>query len=88
MREIEVLGKIYTIEERSQCEEDGECCPNNHHIQLKKTIRDSESLIHEIGHAILFEGGLFCALDEGIREVIVQQYAQVLSRNFFIRFKK
>jgi hypothetical protein len=91
MKKVEVLGAIYPVIEYSEVlpeDEDGQCCPEDHEIRLKKSIRDSETLIHEVGHAILFEGGLFCALDEKLREVIVQQYAQVLSKNFYIRFKK
>lgn len=91
MRSLDVFGVDYEIIERCDClpeNEDGECCPKDHELRLKKTIRDSETLVHELGHAILFEGGLYCGLDEKLREVIVQQFAQVITKNFYLRFKK
>lgn len=91
MRSVEIFGAEYEVIENYQTigtDDDGVCCPIEHEIRLRKTIRDSESLLHEIGHGILFEGGLYCALDEKLREVIVQQFAQVLSKNFYIRFKE
>ena len=89
MRDVDIFGAIYEVVERHPeiVHEDGECDPIKHEIKLKNTIRDSEALLHEVGHGILFEGGLYCALDEKLREVIVQQFAQVISKNFFIRFK-
>lgn len=89
MRDVDIFGAIYYVLEKHPeiINEDGECCPTSHEIRLKKTIRDSEALLHEVGHGILFEGGLYCALDEKLREVIVQQFAQVISKNFYVRFK-
>ena len=87
MREIDVFGTIYTISENCTMDDDGDCCPDSHEIRLNKSIRDRETLLHEIGHAILFEGGLYTALDEKLREVIVQQFGQVIAKNFYIRFK-
>lgn len=91
MKKLDVFGVKYSVHEKSELvpeNDDGECCPHDHELRLRKTARDKESLLHELGHAILFEGGLYCGLDEKLREVIVQQFAQVINKNFHLRFKK
>lgn len=88
---IPILGAEYELIEQSErmieLDQDGECCPNSHTIELKKTSRDKEALLHEINHGILFEGGLFCAIDEQTREVLCQQFASVYTKLFYLRFK-
>jgi Zn-dependent peptidase ImmA (M78 family) len=91
-RKIEILGTEYEIIEKADwlvngTEQDGHCDPNRHLIELKKTIRDKESLVHELGHAIMNEGGLFCSIPLEVQEVICQQYAHVITRLFYLRFK-
>ena len=88
MKSLDVFGVNYkVIEKYDLLNDDGECCSIAHEIRLKKTMRDKETLIHELGHAILFEAGLYCAINEELREVIVQQFAQVITKNFKISFK-
>lgn len=91
MRSIEILGETYSVIEYSEElseDTDGHCCPERMEIHLRKSIRDTETLLHEINHGILFQGGLFCAIEPGLREVICQQIAQEIAKNFYLRFKK
>lgn len=89
-RKVNIMGMEYTIIERSEEViegDDGLCEPHKHELHLTNTLRDREALLHEIGHGILFEGGLYCAIPVELREVIVQQFAQVINGNFYIRFR-
>jgi hypothetical protein len=87
-KEMDVFGISYEIVERYPLEnDDGECCPNTHEIRLKKTIRDKKTLVHELVHGMIFEGALYCALNEKIREVVAEQVAEVITRNFHLRLK-
>lgn len=87
-KEMDVFGISYKIIENCSLEnDDGECCPNTHEIRLKKTTRDKKALIHELIHGMIFEGALYCALNEKIREVVAEQVAEVITRNFNLRIK-
>lgn len=45
------------------------------------------TLIHELGHAIYHELGLFQVIEKGIEEISVDAIGKVLVKNFDIRFK-
>ena len=74
MKTIDVFGVSYLVLEKCNIDSDGVCNPIKKTIQLKKTTRDKETLCHEIGHAIIFEAGVYCAISEDIQEVIVQHH--------------
>lgn len=87
-RELDVFGIKYKVIEHCNFEnDDGECCPETHEIRLKKSIRDKKALVHELVHGMIFEGALYCALNEKIREVVAEQVAEIITRNFHLRIK-
>lgn len=90
MKSIDVMGVEYTIIEYSELIPDdclGLCFPETKEIHLHKSIRDRDTMIHEIVHAIFFEGGLCQGISREMTEVVCQQVAQVIHKNFRISFR-
>jgi hypothetical protein len=89
---IPILGVEYEIIERAEHLQDddlpeGECCYQTKRIFLKKTLRDKDTLSHELNHAILFESSVYYAIEQQTQEVICQQFAKVYSKLFYLRFR-
>lgn len=90
MKSLEVMGVIYEIVEYAELPAnlDGNCDPKTKTINLLKSVRDRETLLHELIHAIFFEGGLCQGISEEMTEVVCQQVAQVITKNFRLVAKK
>lgn len=89
MKKLEVMGTSYEIIENAilPIGLDGNCDPKQKKVNLAKSARDRETLIHELVHAIFFEGGLCQGISEEMTEVVCQQVSQVINKNFSLRFK-
>ena len=58
-------------------------------IQIKKDSEDMmHTLIHELGHAICCRGSLQQAISPELEEILVDQFATVITENFNLEFKK
>lgn len=91
-KEIPILGKYHTMKVIDDPSSD-----NCGEFDGKETImlnmaknNDSElihSLIHEIGHAMFVRSGLRQGLAMEIEEVVVENFATVITELFDIKFK-
>ena len=69
----------------------GYCCPATKTIATRKDLKGHELLstvIHEIGHAIDFESGIFQTLDHTQLEILAECRSRVMLENFDIKPKK
>jgi Zn-dependent peptidase ImmA (M78 family) len=91
-KELPIMGKYHTMNiiddpNNDDCGEfDGDEVIT---INLAKNNEDEliHSLIHEIGHAMFVRTGLRQGLPIAIEEVIVQNYATVITELFNLKFK-
>jgi len=68
----------------------GRCDFANKIIYYDGTLKGDiliQTILHEIGHAILFEVGLLQAVNQDLHEIIVENYANELCKHFKINFK-
>ena len=71
-------------------DKDGDCCFEKKiirvHPELDQENRE-KTLLHELGHAIIFETGLYQVLHPDIIEIIVDNFSVFHWKTFFIKFK-
>jgi Zn-dependent peptidase ImmA (M78 family) len=68
----------------------GICCETKKEIHLDSKLKDEDlkaTLLHEIGHAIMFETGLTQCLSHDIQEIVTENFSNVIIDLFHIRFR-
>jgi len=70
---------------------EGTCCDRKKRIRIDALLKNDDfkrTLLHEIGHSIMYETGLAQGLSEEIQEVITENFSNVIIDLFHIRFKE
>lgn len=89
-KKLLALGRSYPLIEDRDMETDGLTCPVDETITINPNCNNvTRAILHEAGHAAIFSGGIFEAIDnEKICEIICEQFARVMDENFEIRWRK
>jgi len=95
MKTLDVLGTKITIKKieglTAVSGHDGEYHPDENLIIMDNKLKGNKALhtlIHELGHAIFGCGGLYTAhISPDAEEIICEQFANVLIKNFKITFR-
>tara|TARA_R110002096_G_scaffold400805_2_gene597530 strand:+ start:176 stop:502 length:327 start_codon:yes stop_codon:yes gene_type:complete len=66
----------------------GLCDPINKVIYIDSEVNLMDTLLHEIGHAYIHEVALDQVMTPEIQEIVVENFAQVLTDLFDIKLKK
>lgn len=87
-----IFGREFTVSvEEIEGGDLGACNPNTEEIKISPDQRQKDrlhSLIHEMGHAVIYRTGIFQGLDEKVIEVIVENMATAILENFTLIKKK
>jgi len=93
-RHILIKGEKYSLETCSNIadydEADGTIIEDKKQIKISSHLKGKAlqvALLHEISHGIQNQTGISEAISEGLQEVIAENFATVLTKLFYIRFK-
>lgn len=87
---LDIKGETYKITPAPMMLHMGECCPITKTIRFDSSIKGDmlkSTILHEVGHALLFEISLGQAISIELHEIIVDNYANYLTKVLDFKFK-